>query len=223
MTIQKMQDRKQEPGYTNEKIAGLSENPQTFREEAVVYGAENRRGPYTLKDYYALPDERRAELIDGYIYDMAAPDVIHQTILGELILQFAPCVEKHPECILLFAPFDVRLDNDDYTIVQPDLMIICGNGLTVKRMNGAPDFVIEILSPSNRAHDMIRKLEKYADAGVREYWIVDPKNLVVIVYDLEHTDIPSIHPFRNRIPVLISDRECEIDFDKIILKIEKFL
>ena len=267
MTIQEMQQRKQELGLTNEMIAetsgvplgtvqkifaGLTKSPRrstiqalenvlkkkTFsgtydfanslspdsvRESAPVYEYGLRRGPYTLKDYYALPDDRRVELIDGYIYDMAAPNIIHQTILGQLHLQFAPCVERHPECRLFFAPFDVRLDNDDYTMVQPDLLIICGEGLTVQRMNGAPDFVAEILSPSNRPHDMLRKLGKYTAAGVREYWIVDPKNLVVIVYAMEQTDIPAVYPFQSKIPVRISNGECEIDFEKIYEKIREYL
>ena len=181
------------------------------------------QGHYTIEDYYALPEERRVELIDGWIYDMAAPSMVHQLILGELHLQLAPCIEKHPGCHIFFAPFDVRLDNDDYTMVQPDLAIICGNdGLTRQRMNGAPDFIIEILSPSSRAHDMFRKLNKYQAAGVREYWIVDPEKQKIIVYDLEHEELPATYNFSDKIPVLISQGTCSVDFARINEKLKSF-
>ena len=183
-----------------------------------------RQGTYTLDDYYALPDERRVELIDGVIYDMSCPLRVHQAILGQLHLQLAPCVEEHPECELFFAPADVRLDNDNRTMVQPDLYIVCGKEETDKRrLNGAPDFVIEILSPSNRAHDMIRKLNKYHNAGVREYWIVDPEKLRVMVYDFTEDIYVKLYTFEDTIPVLISQGECSVDFRKILEKVRKYL
>ena len=194
-----------------------------IREPRAAYGPDPNQGHYTIEDYYALPEERRVELIDGWIYDMAAPSMVHQLILGELHLQLAPCVEKHPGCHIFFAPFDVRLDNDDYTMVQPDLAIICGNdGLTRQRMNGAPDFIIEILSPSSRAHDMFRKLNKYQAAGVREYWIVDPEKQKIIVYDLEHEEAPATYDFAATIPVLISQGTCSVDFARINEKLKSF-
>ena len=164
------------------------------------------------------------ELIDGVIYDMSCPLRVHQAILGQLHLQLAPCVEEHPECELFFAPADVRLDNDNRTMVQPDLYIVCGKEETDKRrLNGAPDFVIEILSPSNRAHDMIRKLNKYHNAGVREYWIVDPEKLRVMVYDFTEDIYVKLYSFEDTIPVLISQGECSVDFRKILEKVRKYL
>ena len=180
-------------------------------EAAVPYMAEYpgspgdpRQGTYTLDDYYALPDERRVELIDGVIYDMSCPLRVHQAILGQLHLQLAPCVEEHPECELFFAPADVRLDNDNRTILQPDLYIVCNSQETDRRrLNGAPDFVIEILSPSNRKHDMVLKYCKYQNAGVKEYWIVDPEKLKVIAYDfVEEIDV-RLYTFEDTVPVNI--------------------
>ena len=181
---------------------------------------ESRR--YNLDDYYALPDERRVELIDGVIYDMAAPSPVHQIILLQLHLQLAPCVEQHPECELFVSPCDVRLDNDEWTMVQPDVFIICDRKqMDNRRINGAPEFIIEVLSPSNRTHDLFRKLNKYLFAGVREYWIVDPQNQETLVYDLEHDKFPDKYTFEDTVPVRISEGECSIDFKRIREKIEK--
>ena len=199
-------------------------------EPAVKYNAGNTaekdpdQGKYTIDDYYALPDERRVELIDGIFYDMAAPTPVHQIILPQLYLQLASCAEAHPECEVFIAPCDVRLDRDDRTMVQPDVFIIChGDQITRKRIEGAPDFVTEILSPSSRAHDMFRKLNKYRYAGVREYWIVDPDKLQIIVYDLEHDAFPEKYTFKDSVPVLISDGECCVDFQRIYDRIRRYL
>ena len=203
----------------------------SLREEAASFvvpypGApgDPNQGNYTLDDYYALPDERRVELIDGVIYDMSCPLRVHQAILGQLHLQLAPCVEEHPECELFFAPADVRLDNDNKTILQPDLYIVCGKNETDKRrLNGAPDFIIEILSPSNRKHDMFLKLKKYRYAGVREYWIVDPQNQKIMVYNLESDEFPIIHTFDDTITGGISGGECRVDFKRIAEKVARYM
>ena len=101
-------------------------------------------------------------------------------------------------------------------MVQPDLLIICGrNDGDTRRINGAPDFIVEILSPSNRYHDMYRKLNKYRLASVREYWIIDPEKKRVTVYDFEHDDLPVTYRFTDRVPVLISGGECFVDFVKV--------
>ena len=215
---QKTQKRPLHP-YRETSFTQFDMKPGSLlRENSAAPGhmADPRQGSYTLDDYYALPDERRVELIDGWIYDIAAPSRAHQLILGDLHLQFAACAESHPECELYFAPLDVRLDNDNYTMVQPDLLIICDSDDNDKRrINGAPDFVIEILSPSNRYHDMVRKLNKYRHAGVREYWIVDPEKRRICVYDFEHEELPFSYTFKDQVPVIISGGECVIDFSRI--------
>lgn len=173
----------------------------------------------TLEDYYALPDDQRAELIDGKFYDMHSPTGEHQLILGELYVQFYHCVRDHSrDCKIYLSPYDVRLDRDDYTMVQPDLVVVCQeyDPISNPRFEGAPDLVIEILSPSTRSKDMLLKLNKYYNAGVREYWIVDPKNRTVIVHFFEEEDyFPRTYTFDDRIPVGISKGFCIIDFARI--------
>ncbi len=186
--------------------------PLMVRERAALAGADRLK---TLKDYYALPDEKRVELIDGEFYDMAAPSEVHQAILLEMSVQLYPCVSAHESCRLFFAPLDVRLDNDDYTMVQPDLLIVCHDDRDIRRVNGAPDFITEILSPSNRYHDMFRKLGKYRRAGVREYWIVDPEKKRVTVYDLEHDELPETYTFSDQVTLRISGGSCRVDFARI--------
>ena len=216
----------EDPAGTSDTLSYFSNSDKNnhvncVQEPPSAYMAEKRL--YTLEDYYALPDERRVELIDGVFYDMTSPGRLHQSILGQLHLQFAPCVDRHPDCELFFAPADVCLDKDDYTMVQPDLYINCTQKDDDKRrLNGAPDFVAEILSPSSRTHDMFRKLSKYRFAGVREYWIIDPEKQKVIVYFFERDDIPVIYTFHDTVPVGISEGECSIDFEKIFRKVEKY-
>ena len=114
------------------------------------------------------------------------------------------------------APTDVQLDCDDRTVVQPDVMVVCDRGKYRNgRVWGAPDLIIEVLSPSTRKKDMTLKQHKYANAGVREYWMIEPKSQQILVYDFEHEDFPKIYGFSDRIPVLIWDGRCEIDFSMI--------
>ena len=210
----------------------ISAYPDRLEESAGVYRIEKReppkekkQGEYTLEDYYALPDERRVELIDGVFYDMSAPAVIHQKILGELFILFRECMDKHEgKCEVYLSPCDVRLDRDNRTMVQPDLLVICEEyDIRAKNIDGAPDLTLEILSPSTRSKDMLLKLHKYANAGVREYWIVDPEQKTVLVYDLEHENYyPDKYSFEDRIPIMISGGECSIDFSRIMRRIESY-
>ena len=184
-------------------------------ESVLPYGTPCPRA-YTLEDYYALPEGRRAELINGVLYDMAAPSRIHQLILLQLAYQFVPCVEEHPECELYVAPCDVCLNQDDSTMVQPDLFIACGKeDRDLSRFNGAPDFIIEILSPSSRSHDLFRKLNLYRFSGVREYWIIDPEHQKVIVYLFERDDEINLYTFDDEIPVAVSQGICQISFAQV--------
>ena len=176
---------------------------------------ENRL--YTLEDYLRLPDDQRVELIDGVFYDMAAPTTIHQSIAGFLHKKFLDFVmaNKGP-CFPFISPVDVQLDCDDKTVVQPDVLVVCDrtkykNG----RVFGAPDLVVEVLSPSTRRKDMQLKMYKYAGAGVREYWMVDPETKLVVQYDLEHLGIPAVYNFQSLIPVLIWDSACRIDLGEM--------
>lgn len=161
----------------------------------------------TLEQYEALPENIRAEVYDGQIYYMASPSQIHQSILLELsTLINAYIKSKKGECKVFPAPFDVKLSDRPLTIVQPDIMIICDKDkLDGKRCNGAPDFIIEIISPGNPADDYIRKLYYYKNFGVREYWIVDPRRKTVTVNYFEGNMLNIQYSFDSTIKVNIYD------------------
>ena len=212
------------PRYdTLEALARIFENgdrdylyADMVEDSGTAYAAKVQ-GQYTLDDYYALPDERRVELIDGVIYDMGAPTSIHQLIVTEIWKVLREYIgEKAGECMPLASPIDVQLDCDDKTMVQPDVLVVCDREKVIKRcIYGAPDFIIEILSLSSRKKDMFTKLAKYKEAGVREYWLVDPDKKKVLVYDLEHEELPIVYGFDSKVPVMIFGGECVIDFAEI--------
>ena len=170
---------------------------------------------YTEEDYYNLPENVRAELIDGQIYYMAAPSRIHQKILNFMNTEINIYLRsKDGPCEVYPAPFAVKLfSEDDKNVVEPDISVICDpNKLTDRGCTGAPDWIVEIASPSNSSHDYIRKLNLYADAGVREYWIVDPLSMKIFVYHLEETDFKAdSYTFQDKIKVNIYD-DLWIDF-----------
>ena len=146
--------------------------------------SENR---YTYADYCTWDDGTRWELIDGIPYAMAAPSTAHQRICGRLYRKLSNYLQGK-SCEAFFAPFDVRLnaDAEDDTVVQPDLVVICDQSkIDAKGCVGAPDMVIEILSPSTTKDNSHIKFQKYLKASVREYWVVDPESKTATVYVLE--------------------------------------
>ena len=176
----------------------------------------DRQGQYTIDDYYALSQDKRVELIDGVIYDMTAPSSDHQTITLQLANQILPCAEEHRECQVIISPIDVQLDKDSRTMVEPDMVILCDSAKNINRcIYGAPDFVLEVLSPSTRKKDMFLKLGKYSRAGCREYWIVDQSSEHVIVYLFGDDPVIHMYSFDDEIPVHISEGKCKVDFSKI--------
>ena len=179
---------------------------------------EKKQGEYTLEDYYALPDERRVELIDGVIYDMTSPTQTHQVITGFIHAELWNFVIGNKgKCVVNIAPTDVHVDTaDNKTIVQPDVLVTCDRDkITNPRIEGAPDLVIEVLSPSTRRKDISVKVKKYADAGVRELWLVDPRDRRIIVYDFENEDIIRMYTFQDHVPVLIFGGDLNIDFRQV--------
>ena len=142
---------------------------------------------YTTDYIYALPDGERAELIDGKIYYMAPPNTKHQRISSYLHNEIYNYITNHHgPCEIFAAPFAVFLNEDDTNYVEPDISVTCDpHKITNQGCHGAPDWVIEILSPSNRRHDRLVKLDLYQRAGVREYWIVSPEAQTVEVFLLE--------------------------------------
>ena len=170
----------------------------------------------TLEQYELLPEDSHIEVFEGIPYNMASPSQEHQTISVELSTTINNYIKKqNGSCRVFFAPFDVKLNDSPLAIVQPDLLVICDkNKLDGKRCNGAPDFIIEIVSPGNPADDYIRKLYYYKNASVREYWIVDPHRRTVLVNFFEQDLLNIQYFFDATIKVNIYDG-LYIDFSEI--------
>lgn len=247
MTINDLKEMKKESGYSNEQIAELSGLPlrdveavfaeivdsinydtlvgimkvfgqkdNIIMESAAPYRVK-QDGEYTVKDYRALPDECRVELIDGTFFTMEAPTTIHQILLTAIWRVLDSYIRKNKgQCIAMVAAVDVQLDEDDRTMMQPDMLVLCDRDRMRKwGIWGAPDLVIEISSPSSWRHDSVRKYNKYRDAGVREYWIVDQEKRKVIVYDFEHGKESALYGFDAKVPVRIFGGQCKVDFAEI--------
>ena len=152
-----------------------------------------------------LPEGKRAELIDGQIYDMAPPSYQHQRLVMELSSTLRNYIKsKGGPCEVLPAPFAVFLNQDDYNYVEPDISVICDpSKINDKGCNGAPDFIIEIVSPSSQRMDYLTKLFKYRTAGVREYWIVNPLKQTIQVYSFEGTEDSTQYSFDDEVTVTI--------------------
>ena len=174
--------------------------------------AEERR--YTYKDYIMWDDEIRYELIDGIAYAMASPSRLHQKISGEIFRQLSNFL-KGKTCEVYNAPFDVRLNAESFddTVVQPDILVVCDESKhDGKSVKGAPDMVIEILSPSTSRHDTVMKFKLYQSAGVREYWIIDPyiKSVQVYILKNERYGVGSVYRDNEIVPVHILEG-CKIN------------
>lgn len=175
--------------------------------ERGIQTALTQKRIYTEEDYYNSPEDVRIELIDGQIYYQAAPNRMHQTILGELYTVINNYIKPEKgTCRAFAAPFAVNLSTtSEKNIVEPDISIICDRSkLTDKGCSGAPDWIIEIVSPGNPGHDFIFKLNLYSKFGVREYWIIDPRIQTVLVYYLEQKDFAvKTYTFQDSIKVNI--------------------
>ena len=170
---------------------------------------------YTTDYIYNLPDGQRAELIDGRVYDMAPPSRIHQELLSELHYKIREYIEKsNGSCKVYPAPFAVFLNKDDHNYVEPDISVICDSSkLDSRGCNGAPDWIIEIVSPGGRRMDYSTKLFKYRSAGVREYWLVDPDKDRIMVWYFE-TDNAEEYTFKDCVVSNIYG-DLSIDFSKL--------
>ncbi|MCI8854437.1 MAG: Uma2 family endonuclease [Lachnospiraceae bacterium] len=179
--------------------------------------ALQQKRTYTIEDIYALPEGQRAELIDGQMYQMAPPNRMHQKLINRLSQKITNYIDsKRGECEVYPAPFAVFLNEDDRNYIEPDISVICDKTkLDEYGCNGAPDWVIEITSPSNPQNDYGIKLFKYRTAGVREYWIVNPQKKTVTVFDFEFEKKSNQYSFDDDIPVCI--------YDDLIINIENML
>ena len=211
--------------YQNNGIISASDrvSESISRYGSSLYKPEKRQGEYTVEDYRAFPEDQRMELIDGVLIKMESPTSIHQDIIGIIHYQIRSFIRKNKgNCRVFLSPIDVQLDKDNKTMVVPDLIIVCDPD-KVKRFGiyGAPDFILEVLSPTTGKKDCTTKCHKYANAGVREYWIVDPDRKRLIVYDLDHEEwIPEIRPLIGTKGLAIYDGELEIDLEEIRVSIE---
>jgi Uma2 family endonuclease len=171
-----------------------------------------------VSDYYALPDGQRAELIDGVFYDMSAPAYVHQQIIEEIVFQISSYIrKKHGMCQIVPSPVDVRLDRDERTMVQPDAVVVCGDHKDRIRkwgIMGAPDFVLEVLSPRTRRKDLHLKCTKYLTAGVREYWILDPDKRKLLIWRGEES-LPELFELSGKVELLVFDEPMMVDLDMV--------
>lgn len=168
---------------------------------------------YTYADYLTWDDGNRYELIDGVPYMMAAPSSTHQEIVANLTAELVVYL-KGKSCKVFPSPYDVRLNADtkDDTVIQPDISVICDpNKIEERGCKGAPDMVIEILSPSTALYDQNIKLSKYLEAGVKEYWIVNPDERNVQVFLFENgKGMFQIYKDATTIPVHVL-KDCQIN------------
>lgn len=215
-------------GYTDNprydviaKLEGLLEDRPAFAlrdisaELPAYYG--KKQGEYTIDDYEAFPEDQRCELIDGVVYDMGSPTVTHQRIQFEISKQLDRHIEKHNGgCEVFIPPLDVYPDPEDKkTVVQPDVLVVCDQDKIKDRIEGAPDLVVEIVSRWSEHKDKRIKLFKYAESGVREYWIVDPFEKRVLVYWFADINVnPTAYTFSMPIPVRIWDGACTVDLSR---------
>ena len=170
---------------------------------------------YTIDDIYNLPDGQRAELIDGELYMMASSGRIHQRLVMELSFRIRDHIgNKNGDCEVYPSPFAVFLNDNDKNYLEPDISVICDkNKLTEEGCQGAPDWIMKVVSSSSRPMDYNKKLFKYRSAGVREYWIVDPMKQQITVYNFEH-DTFEEYSFTDKVKAGIYE-DLEIDFSGI--------
>lgn len=179
---------------------------------------------YTYKDYLTWPDDVRCEIIDGEVYMMTpAPILAHQDVAGEIFRQTANALVGKT-CRALIAPLDVRLprsneaDEDTDIVVQPDVMVVCDpNKLDRRGVRGAPDWVVEVLSPKSASRDQIEKRRIYERHGVSEYWLVHPTDRLLTIYRLQNGEYgkPDIFELQGSTPVGILPEIC-IDWNALI-------
>jgi len=180
-----------------------------FRETDMGFALEQDKH-YTYRDYLTWPDDFRCELIDGKIYLMTpAPLLAHQDVAGEIFTQ-AKLALRGKSCRAFIAPVDVRLpshaeaDDDTDIVLQPDVFVVCNaDKLDRRGVRGAPDWVVEVLSPSTAGKDQIEKRRIYERHGVLEYWLVHPTDRILTIYRLVDGEFgkPDIYPLEGQTPV----------------------
>lgn len=209
---------KKEEIYEYQYPVDVDRELSMIKEAVPAYENWKKQGEYTIEDYYALPEDVRAELIDGVLYYMSSPSTVHQDIASTIHIALYEYIrDKKKPCKVYEAALDVQLCCDNKTMVQPDVLVVCDRDKLRKYgIYGAPDFVLEILSKSTRKKDMTVKLNKYFEAGVKEYWIIDPDKEILITYYFEKDrKTPHVYPLEGSAPVAITRGELQIDLGMI--------
>ncbi|MBR0085770.1 MAG: Uma2 family endonuclease [Lachnospiraceae bacterium] len=193
-------------------------------ETAVSYGAPVRKqGEYTVDDIEMLDEYPLAELIDGVLYDLATPTLNHQRIAMLLYRQSMDFIDSRGGACEAFATaVGVHLEDFKKNYLIPDFFIVCDDEKKKEDgIYGAPDFVVEIISPSSDKKDTVIKRRKYMESGIREYWAIDLKRESVYVY-LKDDPVGRIHPLEGKLGVNIYGGELEIDLDAISAILKKY-
>lgn len=211
-------------------------NFEPLKKEEVVGEYEKmlswkKAGEFTIEDLERLPEGMIIELIDGVMYDRNTPTKKHQLIVTHLSSQLFTAVnklrDKHKDCLVLVAPTGVRLSKEDLkNRFIPDILMVCDkkkyNDKDMEDIVGAPDLVIEVLSPSTEKHDTFVKFNKYWAIGVKEYWIIDIKREEIHVYNFEKGTVPKTYTFEDSIPLEISKGAITIDFKSITESLKNY-
>lgn len=157
---------------------------------------------FTAEDYWNLPDGVRAELIDGELWDLASPSTTHQRLVSVLTTRLTNFIhQRGGSCEVFPGPFAVNLFADESTFVEPDISVVCdADKISERGCEGAPDFIVEVVSPSNSGMDYVSKLKLYQEARVREYWICDPQKQHVIAYRFDQEPIATAYSFAEEVP-----------------------
>ena len=220
MTIDEIREKKRILGYSNETLsrisgvplgtvqkvlAGVTKAPRQKTLEALSRALAYPiiQHEYTIDDIRALPEGIRAELVDGKIYYMTCPTWTHQKIIGKMYQTVANYIDaKGGPCEVCLSPFAVYLNADDSIYLEPDLSVICDkNKLDDRGCHGAPDWIVEVVSPGSRKMDASIKLFKYRDAGVREYWMIYPERRLVMVHIFQKdSEDAALYSFEDKIP-----------------------
>ena len=216
----------------DEKKTKASTEPKIIEVPLVMFGTldldESKR--YTYADYLTWLDDRRMELIDGFIHFLSTPNTLHARVSSNLLFEIGNFIEERKDKSHIYhAPFDVRLpmnnemeDDKIYNVVQPDICVICDlSKLDDKGCIGAPDLIVEVLSPSTLKYDWNYKFNLYETAGVREYWIVDPKAKVINVFLLQPDgkyDLGTVYECNQKALVHIFEG-FEIDLNELFEKL----
>lgn len=201
--------------YFENKRNKVGAVPDTIRQYIRLYKPQ---GEYTIEDIENFPEDVRCELIDGKIYDMCMPSIVHQIYILEIGFQFMDYIKKNGgKCKTVLSPFALRFEDDDKSLLAPDLAVVCNPDIiTEKEVCGAPDFILEVVSPSNGKRDYVEKCNIYREKGVRECWILDPVKEKLLVYQFDVDDMfPTIYGIDGKVPVGIYEGKLEIDLGGI--------